>query len=86
VREGGREGGRGEGEGFAAIHPLRIPAFSRLRSSSTCVPHRGGKFWEGCLCLIKGSNTDEGVAQDKVFARTANRIRGLGAIAQYAIH
>ena len=30
-------------------------------------------LWEGFLYLTSGSETDEGVAKDKVFARTGNR-------------
>ena len=29
-------------------------------------------LWEGFLCLTSGSETDEGVAKGKVFARTGN--------------
>ena len=42
-------------------------------------------LWEGSLYLTSGSETDEGVAKDKVFARTVNRTQGSGSKAQYAI-
>jgi len=38
------------------------------------------------LYLTSGSETDEGVAKDNVFARTENQARNSGSKAQYAIH
>jgi len=36
-------------------------------------------LWEGFLYSMPGSETDEGVAKDKVFARTGNRARDSGS-------
>jgi len=64
-------------------------AFSRVRHKSlpacTRVPHREGN-WVGFLYLMSGSETDEGVAKDKVFAGTGNSTRDSGFKDQYAIH
>jgi len=29
-------------------------------------------LWDGIICLTSGSETDEGIAKDRVFARTGN--------------
>ena len=43
-------------------------------------------LWQGFFYLTLGSGTDNGVAKEKVFARTGNSTRGFGFKAQYAIH
>ena len=43
-------------------------------------------LWEGFLYLMSGSETDEGIAKDEVFARAENRTRGSGSKPQYASH
>ena len=43
-------------------------------------------LWEGILYLMAGSETGEGVANDRVFARTGNRTRHSGSKAQFDIH
>jgi len=42
--------------------------------------------WICFLYLTSGSETDEGVTKDKVFARTGNRTPDSESKAQYAIH
>jgi len=56
--------------------------FRRL-SVCTRIPHRAGR--ESFLYLTSGSQTDEGVAKDKVFVRTGNQTRDFGSKAQYAV-
>jgi len=43
-------------------------------------------LWECFLYLMSGTETDEGVAKDEVFARTENRTRDYGSKTHYAIH
>jgi len=43
-------------------------------------------LWVCFLYLTSGSETDEGVAKDKVFPQTENRTQDSGSTAHYAIH
>jgi len=45
----------------------------------TRMPHREGNSMGGLLYSMSGSETDEGVVKDKVFARTGDRTRGSGS-------